>query len=278
MAKLSIRIRHNTGKIITFRNLKNINVEEFGSILDLGHTKNMRDLELINKTCKEELSRVLDQLAPERTKQITRKEKRPWFDDDIAGLRRILRRSEKIWMRIRSENNWIIYKHIRKQCQNMLTEKKKEKISRKIEECGSNSKKLFQLVNHLTGCKPELPLPTRRSDKELADEFANFFNKIVKIWEELDLHPLYQPSKSVIPKFSNFRKLEEDQVRKLVMNTKSKSCELDPILTTLLKKILPNLLPTITNIINLSLQSGIFPRSWKTAIVRLLLKNKEWNQ
>ena len=44
----------------------------------------------------------------------------------------------------------------------MLTEKKKEKISRKIEECGSDSKNLFQLVNHLTGHKPELPLPTRQ--------------------------------------------------------------------------------------------------------------------
>ena len=33
----------------------------------------------------------------------------------------------------------------------MLTEKKKEKISRKIEECGSDGKNLFQLVNHLTG-------------------------------------------------------------------------------------------------------------------------------
>ena len=55
----------------------------------------------------------------------------------------------------------------------------------------------------------------------------------------------------------------------------SKSCELDPIPTTLLKKILPNLLPTITNIINLSLQSGIFPRSWKTAKVRLVLKKQE---
>ena len=119
----------------------------------------------------------------------------------------------------------------------MLTEKKKEKISRKIEESGSDGKKLFQLVNHLTGHKQEVPLPTMRSDKELADEFAHFFfSKIVKIREELDHHPLYQPSKSVIPNFSNFRKLEEDQVKKLVMSTKSKSCELDPILTTLLKK------------------------------------------
>ena len=153
----------------------------------------------------------------------------------------------------------------------MLTEKK-ENISRKIEECGSDSKKLFQLVNHLTGCKPGLPLPTRKSDKELADEFANFFfSKIIKIREELDHHPYISHPKS-IPKSSNFRKLEEDQVKKLVMSTKSKSCELDPILTTLLKKILCNLLPTITNIINLSLQSGIFPRSWKTSVVRPLLK------
>ena len=113
-------------------------------------------------------------------------------------------------------------------------------------------KNYFQLVNHLTGHKPELPLPPRRSDQELADEFANFFfSKIVKIREELDHHPLFQPSKSIKPKFINFRKLEEDQVKKLVMSTKSKSCELDPILTTLLREILPNLLPTITNVIHL---------------------------
>ena len=62
---------------------------------------------------------------------------------------------------------------------------------------------------------------------------------MVKIKEELDHHPLYQPSMSDTPEFNNFRKLEEDQVRKLVMSTKSKSCELDPIPTTLLKTSYP---------------------------------------
>ena len=110
----------------------------------------------------------------------------------------------------------------------------------KIKECGSNSKKLFLLVNHLTGHKPEIPLPTRQSDKELTDKFASIFpSKTVKIWKELDHHPLCQPSKSDTPKFNNFRKLEEDLVRKLVMSTKSKSCELDPIPTTLLKTSYP---------------------------------------
>ena len=127
-------------------------------------------------------------------------------------------------MKIRSEDSWKAYKEIRNQYQDRLMEKKREKINKKIEACDSDSKKLFLLVNHLTGHKPETPLPTRRSDKELADEFVSFFlSKTVKIREELlDHHPLYQPSKSDTPEFKNFRKLE-DQVRKLVMNTKSKS-------------------------------------------------------
>ena len=78
-------------------------MDEFGSTLDLGQIKNMRDLELGNRTHQEELSRVLNHLAQEKTKFITRKGKRPWFDEDISSLRRVLRRSEKFWMRIRSE-------------------------------------------------------------------------------------------------------------------------------------------------------------------------------
>ena len=109
-------------------------------------------------------------------------------------------------------------------------------------ECGSDSKKLFQLVNLLTGCKPEIPLLTRNSDKELADEFASYFlNKIVRIREELDDQPLYQLSKNDTPEFNNFKEVSKDQVQMLVMRTKSKFCELDLIATTLLKNILPSI-------------------------------------
>ena len=154
-------------------------MEEFESALDLGNIKNMEDLELFNRKY-EELSRVLDHLAPEKTKFITKKEKRPWFDEHVANLGRLLRRSEKIWLRVGSDDSWSAYKQIRKQYQDKLMEKEREKISMKIKECGSDSKKLILFVNHLTGHKPEIPIPTRNSDKELADEFANFFlSKIV---------------------------------------------------------------------------------------------------
>ena len=52
----------------------------------------------------------------------------------------------------------------------------------------------------------------------------------------------------------------------------SKSCELDPIPTTLLKRLLPWITDIITDIINESIITGIFPMEWKIAIIILLLK------
>ena len=58
----------------------------------------------------------------------------------------------------------------------------------------------------------------------------------------------------------------------VISSLKSKSCELDPIPTTILKVMLPKLLPLITKIVNKSLREGAFCRDWKTAVVRPLLK------
>ena len=53
---------------------------------------------------------------------------------------------------------------------------------------------------------------------------------------------------------------------------KNKACELDTIPTNLLKDILPTVLETITQIVNMSLTTGTFPLDWKTAIIRPLIK------
>ena len=52
----------------------------------------------------------------------------------------------------------------------------------------------------------------------------------------------------------------------------SKSSKLDPILTSLLKRLIDKCLILITKIINISLTYGIFSEKWKVALVTLLLK------
>ena len=75
-----------------------------------------------------------------------------------------------------------------------------------------------------------------------------------------------------IPTFGKFEPLMEDEVTKIIMGMASKSCESDPIPTTLLKEILPQVIKLITKIINTSLQSGIFTSQWKAALVKPLLE------
>ena len=227
--EFDIKVQHTHSRSVTFRNLKHINVSEFQSSLNCGNTDNLDELQSVYNKYENELTRVLNQLAPERTKFLTNWERRPWFDQDIAYQKRVLRRCEKIWLRYRTEACWQAYLHARRWFHSNIVENKKVKISNKIEECGSDSKKLFQLVNHLTSHKPENPLLTRNTDKELANEFADFFiSKILKIRHELDKHPLYQQYMVNVPEFNQFSKLDKEQVMKLIMNTNSKSCELDP--------------------------------------------------
>ena len=60
------------------------------------------------------------------------------------------------------------------------------------------------------------------------------------------------------------------------MKSASKSCDLDPIPTNILKALLDILIKPITTIINLSLESGTFPLSFKEAHVTPLLKKSNF--
>ena len=72
--------------------------------------------------------------------------------------------------------------------------------------------------------------------------------------------------------FDKFEPVSEEDVRKIILNSKPTTCPLDPIPTPLLIENLDLLLPTITKFVNDSLAQGAFPDIYKSAIVRPLLK------
>ena len=154
-----------------------------------------------------------------------------------------------------------------------LISRKKATLRDRFAECSKDSKKIHTLVNNLTTKQQPQQWPPHKSEEDLAEDFAQFFlDKITKIREALRDKPVYMPTPNNPPKLQRFALLKEEDVHKVVMSLKTKSCELDPIPTTTFKKLLPAILPLITKIVNLSLSEGQFIRSWKTAIVRPLLK------
>ena len=66
--------------------------------------------------------------------------------------------------------------------------------------------------------------------------------------------------------------MSEDKVLKVIKCTPNKSCDLDPIPTSLVLDCISVRLTPITNIVNYSLQEDCFPSCFKTAHVTPLLK------
>ena len=62
-------------------------------------------------------------------------------------------------------------------------------------------------------------------------------------------------------KLRKFAPLTQDQVKAVICSLNTKSCQLDPIPTQILKEMLPMVVPLITKIVNLSLSEGTFAAS-----------------
>ena len=122
------------------------------------------------------------------------------------------------------------------------------------------------------GTSSNNPLPNDANNKDLAEEFADFFmDKIQKIIDNLTENPIYKPTRKSIPSLAEFRPFNQMEVKKIILSMKTKSCELDALPMKLLKDYLDNILPTITNLVNISLQDGIFASGWKASVIRPLL-------
>ena len=149
-----------------------------------------------------------------------------------------------------------------------------------LEENRNNVKAVFTIANKLLFRNEPLPLPPTNNKHKLANEFNEYFRtKIQKIMdylqpiEEHDTDPHYIKTDYITNhRFNEFKTIDEDTILKLIKESKTKSCKLDPVPTTLLKQYAEILVPSIQCIVNTSLSQGSFTHSLKTAVVRPLLK------
>ena len=73
-------------------------------------------------------------------------------------------------------------------------------------------------------------------------------------------------------KMNVFERASEDEIKKLLLSSSSKSCDLDPISTSMLKNYLDIIITPITDIINISMETSSFPQNFKDAHLIPLLK------
>ena len=69
-----------------------------------------------------------------------------------------------------------------------------------------------------------------------------------------------------------------DEIGKIISATQTKSCSLDPLQTHILKEFLPELLPFIVDMCNMSIEKGCLPTHQCNAIITPCLKKAGANQ
>ena len=123
-------------------------------------------------------------------------------------------------------------------------------------------------------------LPSIYEDSALPNKFEVYFSeKFQNLRDNLDGIDICQNHhKSEGSILSHFDPVSEEYVKSIILKAPIKSCDLDPIPTSLFSKCVDDLIPSITSIINKSLIDGSVPACFKSALVTPLLKKPTLDQ
>ena len=272
-----------SSKFIETRKIRGMDKEAFGRDLSALPPECSHSVDALDSA----LTACLDKHAPVTLKKIQTKHEDPWYPEikaELKDAKQKRRRAERAW--VKSGKTLTVLHQIftsAKRYVTSLVEKARQRyLCTKISECDS-SRQLFSITNKLSGKDKNTPLPTCYPMSQLSNVFCDFFlEKTAKIRRELD-------TQTVIPStfsstnlcgstFDLFQPVSEEVVRKTILSLKPTTCPLDPIPTPLLVEFLDCLLSSITSLINQSLSLGSFPQSFKSAVVRPLLKKSSLDQ
>ena len=279
--KLQLNITAPKPKSFTFRKISDIDEDAFRE--DISNSVLLRDYKVMDldsavKLYNEELQAILEKHSPLQTKICKKRQRVPWYTNDVQQCRRKARAAERLWRKNKSDPACEKhYKLLLNEYTNLLSHTKRDHMLSIIENSGRDQGKLFKEMNKIMNRKQSQPLPPHDDPKALANDFSAFFQGKVdtirsKFDPTIDDAFEYDGKDDTISAFHTFQSVTEEDIRKIVSKSASKSCELDPLPTKLLKSNLDILLPVITKIVNNSLQNAKMPEVFKRAIVRPLLK------
>ena len=272
-------------KKVEYRKIKDLDINAFCADLagsTLTTTGTDAPLDSLVSDYNSKLTTLLDKHAPVRSKVIRMRTKVEWYTDKIREAKRKRRQLERLWRKSKLTVHHQMYSEQRNHVNRLITSAKAEYYTGKVQECENDTKRIFKVISSLLGKEQSQSLPEHDSLAKLTESFNEFFiQKISLIRESLEAkqtvqHPL--ENNDCLPEGTTtlcvFEPASLDEIHKLVISSPTKSCSLDPVPTDLLKKTIHLLGPNITQMINMSLNTGIFPDSLKSAIVRPLLKKQ----
>ncbi|KAJ0055115.1 hypothetical protein NL108_009851 [Boleophthalmus pectinirostris] len=206
------------------------------------------------------LKSALDAVAPLKLKTVKTK-KSPWKNEKTRQLKQNCRKAERKWRKNKITINYEIYREQVRKYNNGMKSERQAYLSQLINNNIKNPRILFSTISSVIDPVRNWKEPSNMPNCE---DFVTYFsNKIQSIRAEMQQ---IQPSNICITSplilsntLDSFALVDATTLNKIILQLKPATCFLDPIPTSLFKSVFNFLAQEVLNIVNLSLQTGVFP-------------------
>ena len=236
------------------------------------------------KIMENKIVKVLDIACPVREfKRTVSREK--WVTDELLALLDLRDASVKKAMRTKKDSDWELADKIRKETRSSAEKAKNEYITNLLKEYEQDPRKFWNTLspkinNKKLKLNSDLSTINNIASKNLAKKFNTFFSKIGADLDQKmenydpNKHPFNTQTPRNLPSFK-LSKVTNEEVTKHIKNLNiHKSSEIEDVATFFLKESLLLLSDKFTYLINLSLEKGIVPESWKIGRLNPIYKGE----
>lgn len=218
---------------------------------------------------------IVNAHAPVISRTITARPKTPWHTSELTDEKRALRRAERNWRQTGLTVHRQIYTGLRNAFRKSLRTARSHYYRTEMTSAGGNIRRVYQIANTLLGRAGDRPLPEDATQATVAAKFQKSFSeKIDALRRNMTQSSTEDVVTNVAARLVCFEAASPADVKNIILASATKSCELDPLPTSLLQQNIKVLCPVITRIINASLSTALVPQSMKHAIVTPVLKKR----
>ncbi|XP_065580631.1 uncharacterized protein LOC136040317 [Artemia franciscana] len=280
------RIKRNKIKKVMTRSLKRVNLQRFGeelSTIGFSEIMDMKD------NASGAFDRMMGVVQPINDKTFPVKFLKPrkceprktWITIEILKVSDLRNQAYVEYLNSECAMKLEEFKIIRNKVNSMRRNAKKEYFANQFSLNKDNTKRIWKVINDLLGKKKEAPPNSLLIQGELVNDeisittkFAEFFSSVgqnVQAQGLVNFNNDLMKDEFVddrgIGNEIEFQHCTGDETLKVVKTIKSNSAGTDGINLKTFKSVMCYLMPCLVHIINLSLQTGIFPDALKRAKV-----------
>ena len=294
---LESNIQTDVKREVTFRNFKNVNLDNFKKDIEVASSSFIQNCDENNFTqsltiFNQLLSEVVDSHAPLISKLVDVNPKPGWIDTEYRTARSERRKLYKTWKNcknnIERQQHRQHFEISRRAVNDLSISKRKKYYSQVISDSKNSQRDLYKICNTLLDTQKCKSLPDFENPNQLANHFNTFFlHKITTIRKELltaspvnfvnvDLNKFFNDvgrppcARSTL---SRFRPVTAEELNKIIRSRKIKTSAADAIPAQLLNNCLDEIIQAFTKLVNISLSTADI-NGLKDSVVNPLLKKQ----